>query len=411
MNTEKTPTMNTEKPNIFINTKTATRKQRIGYLKKINKGISWFYFIVNPYTQNYSNVSIPVPISNERATKLKTKYRNKLELNTFLVKNELTKYHYFNAGKFAKLNPAFRKIFLQIFEMGESELNSNKNEDFKTEYDVFMTNLFNITSYIMKCYFYAPLKAPIAVNFLLSTIFFSSVRDKFKSTYKQENIYSKKMLLLITLILDISTSIINVDLRKQVSMNLPNYVMTKYFSSEYQLATTAFKNTAKTIRDFVSTNLLNDYTIKYYDQMLDWVKLKYQLIYVPYITKVTVPAKNTLVNNVVKINKQVNLLLQMSQEKQGIAKIDNETSGASESKEEQLSTSIVSSASNKLVDSLVDSLLDIVGGLLFPGKHVQNSFGSHESLQSNTNKINSLILENNKNITWSLWSSLFDVVE
>lgn len=399
--------MSTEKPNISINTKTATRKQRIGYLKKINQGISWFYFIVNPYTQNYSNVSIPVPFSNDQVTELKTKYGKKLELNTFLVKNELTKYHYFNAGKFAKLNPAFRKIFLQIFEMGKSELNSNQNNDFRKEYELFMTNLFNITSYIMKCYFYTPLKAPIAVNFLLSTIFFSSVRDKFKSTYKQENIYSKKMLLLITLILDISTSIINVDLRKQVSMNLPNYVMTEYFKPEYQLATTAFKNTAKTIRDFVSTNLLNDYTIKYYDQMLDWVKLKYQLIYVPYITKVTVPAKNKLVQNVVNVNKQVNLLLRMSQETQGKVKIANETSGASESKEEPLSISIVSSASNRLVDSL----LDIVGGLLFPGTHEQNFSESHEYLESHTKKVNSLILKKNTKITKSLWESLFGVVE
>jgi hypothetical protein len=230
---------------------------------------------------------------------------------------------------------------------------------------------------------------------MLSTIFFATARNKFKAAFYKDDINNKKIILLLSLILEATFYTLNVNLRKGLGTIIPNIALDHFFHNKYKDITFAISSSSKELRTFVSNYILNPSTISYYDQMLSWIKLQYELIYFPYIIKSTSPSKNLLHKNIKAINK-------------GITKFLNTVSEPS-------------TKNKKITDRLLTSLFVVVGDLLFPGSDSNLFIGSHESfspsLFSNTNLLNTQNTPNKQNlstpslkITWSLWDLLMDSI-
>lgn len=118
---------------------------------------------------------------------MKLNYENQ---SGYFSKNEIAQLRYFNVGKLVKTNQKFRNMLLHILNIKESELGLKQSE-FDAQYETFMKNVFNV-----KFVAYRPMGIPSFINYLLSTVYFTSQRDIFKSRYKSEQVYKKKILLL-----------------------------------------------------------------------------------------------------------------------------------------------------------------------------------------------------------------------
>jgi hypothetical protein len=339
---------------------------KINALKAINKTISWLYFLVNPYMQNYSNVQVPLPLSNKQIKSILETMRSNSNLTPLVTKDDMSNYHLLQLGKLVKTHQKFRNAILYILDLNQQDLTAETKVDFNNECESFIKNIFNIISYFIKCFTFAPLQAPAAVNYMLSAIFFVSARNKFLSTFHKDDICRKKIMLLLTLILEATFYCLNVNLRKSIGTIIPSMALEQIFGNKYKDITFAISSSSKELRTFLSNHILSPSTIKYYDQMLSWIQLQYELVYFPYIIKSTSPTKNLLHKNLKTIN-------------QSMTKLLNTVADLSRNQ-------ITNTRQNKKITfRLVTSLLVLVGDLLFPDSDYDTFLGSHETFAYDLN--------------------------
>lgn len=352
--------------------------RKIKAIKDINSSLYWFYAVINPARHNYSNLSLPVPLSDAALNKMKLNYENQ---SGYFSKNEIAQLRYYNVGKLVKTNQKFRNMLLHILNIKESELGLKQSE-FDAQCETFMKNVFNVVFYIVKFVAYRPMGIPSFINYLLSTVYFTTQRDIFKSRYKSEQVYKKKILVLLTLTLEAVFYILNENISKAIALELPKILLKKYLGNSYDVITFGLQKSSENLRNFVSLNILNRNTIKYYDKLTGLIYSKYQLLLFPHTDKLTGSTKNVLHRNILRINKSLERVLQPHADAPGNRK------------------------------QLVANLLVVVGDVLLPVSNINTVKTSRKfSNRNNIVNLTPLAGHNTSRFTWYLWDKLLYCID
>lgn len=104
--------------------------------------------------------------------------------------------------------------------------------------------------------------------------------------------------------------ILNENISKAIALELPKILLKKYLGNSYDVIIFGLHKSSENLRNFVSLNILNRNTIKYYDKLTGLLYSKYQLLLFPHINKLTGSTKNVLHKNILRINKSLERALQ-----------------------------------------------------------------------------------------------------